>query len=123
MLMLTRRTCGCSVQALPCSGKQLGLFGPGSYCHSRGSPRDCFTKPLLHTPIAAGAELAGLCREAALAALREDFSGAQQVAARHFDAARDTVRPSLTPELLQKYESWSRTSARGTQARGGRPGG
>lgn len=53
-----------------------------------------------------GAELAGLCREAALAALREDLAGAQAVAARHFAAARAAVAPALTASDLAKYEAW-----------------
>jgi SpoVK/Ycf46/Vps4 family AAA+-type ATPase len=53
-----------------------------------------------------GAELAGLCREAALAALREDLAGAAAVAARHFTAARAAVSPALTASELEKYESW-----------------
>ncbi|GAB4813702.1 hypothetical protein N2152v2_000748 [Parachlorella kessleri] len=73
------------------------------------------------TPLYTGAELAGLCREAALAALREDFSGAREVAARHFEAARGAVRPSLTPELLHKYESWSRREKRSGFAAGPAP--
>lgn len=60
----------------------------------------------------AGAELAGLCREAALGALREDLGGATAVAARHFVAALADARPSLTPELLAKYEGWNRREAR-----------
>lgn len=53
-----------------------------------------------------GAELAGLCREAALAALREDLAGADAVAGRHFAAARATVTPALTASELAKYEAW-----------------
>ena len=67
----------------------------------------------------AGAELAGLCREAALAALREDFSGAAAVAARHFEAARLAIRPALTPTLLAKYEGWSRQGAAAVAGGGG----
>jgi hypothetical protein len=75
--------------------------------------------PPAPTHLGAGAELAGLCREAALGALREDFSGAQQVAMRHFEAALAAARPSLTPALLQKYEAWSRRGKPGSVALGG----
>lgn len=47
-----------------------------------------------------------VCREAALAALREDMEGASEVAARHFFSARLALSPSLTPELLAQYEEW-----------------
>jgi DNA-binding transcriptional regulator YdaS (Cro superfamily) len=59
--------------------------------------------------------LAGLCREAAIAALREDLEGAAQVAARHFLAARAATRASLTPEVMRQYETWQK-------ARGGKVG-
>jgi hypothetical protein len=41
-----------------------------------------------------GAELAGVCREAAMAALREDFEHATHVAGRHFDYALAQVQRS-----------------------------
>eukprot|EP00798_Chlamydomonas_sp_ICE-L_P030681 gene30681-35705_t len=53
-----------------------------------------------------GAELAGLCREAAIAALREDMEHGA-VAARHFRAARAGLRAGLTPEVMQYYEEWN----------------
>lgn len=53
-----------------------------------------------------GAELAAVCREAAMAALREDVKGAQEVAARHFEAAVAGVTPMLTEDVLKKYEAW-----------------
>ncbi|MEW5302448.1 MAG: hypothetical protein WDW36_005234 [Sanguina aurantia] len=53
-----------------------------------------------------GAELAGVCREAAMAAVREDMQFASEVAMRHFSQALASTRPSLTPELLDRYESW-----------------
>lgn len=53
-----------------------------------------------------GAELAAVCREAAMAALREDVEEADVVAERHFLAALDGVRPALTTEALAKYEAW-----------------
>jgi SpoVK/Ycf46/Vps4 family AAA+-type ATPase len=59
-----------------------------------------------------GAELAALCREAALAALREDLEGAAAVARRHFDAVRGSAAPALTPAELVKYEGWGRQYGR-----------
>lgn len=53
-----------------------------------------------------GAELAGLCREAALSALREDLAGAQTVSGRHFAAARSAVHPALSSSDLAKYAAW-----------------
>ncbi|EFJ47542.1 hypothetical protein VOLCADRAFT_41454, partial [Volvox carteri f. nagariensis] len=50
-----------------------------------------------------GAELAAVCREAALAALREDLHGASHVADRHFAAALRAVRPALTEQQLESY--------------------
>lgn len=55
-----------------------------------------------------GAELEGLCREAALSALREDLQGAQQVAAKHFASVRMSMKPGLNPFLLQSYSSFQR---------------
>eukprot|EP00887_Chlorella_sp_A99_P001650 scaffold8.g1650.t1 len=60
------------------------------------------------TELYTGAELAAVCREAALAALREDMEGAREVAGRHFAAARAAVRPSLTAEVLAQYAAWRR---------------
>ncbi|PNG99305.1 hypothetical protein TSOC_014919, partial [Tetrabaena socialis] len=57
------------------------------------------------------AELAAVCREAALAALREDLEGAAEVGGRHFEAALRAVRPALTPELLARYAAWGRGHA------------
>jgi len=54
----------------------------------------------------AGAELANLCREAALGAVREDEEGAREVAARHFAGAQALAVPALTPKLLAEYEAW-----------------
>ncbi|KAL0051736.1 hypothetical protein WJX82_001191 [Trebouxia sp. C0006] len=55
-----------------------------------------------------GAELAGLCREAAITALREDLQGATQVCARHFAVARSGMQPALTKQSLEQYAKWQR---------------
>lgn len=52
------------------------------------------------------------CREAAMSALREDLTGAQNVANRHFLAALASTRPALTAAELAKYEAWGRQYSR-----------
>ena len=47
-----------------------------------------------------------MCREAALAALREDLQGAATVAARHFLMARLAASPALSAEELRRFASW-----------------
>lgn len=61
---------------------------------------DCYT----------GAELEAVCREAAMAALREDFMGATEVAQRHFEAAVRGVRPLLTTSMIESYANWPPTN-------------
>lgn len=51
-----------------------------------------------------GADLAALCREAGLAAYRED-PAAEFVDRRHFSAALRTVGPSVGPDTFKNYES------------------
>jgi SpoVK/Ycf46/Vps4 family AAA+-type ATPase len=58
------------------------------------------------TPRYTGAELAAVCREAALGALREDPGGASCVAKQHFEAAVAGVRPSLSEAALARYAAW-----------------
>ncbi|KAL3693889.1 hypothetical protein R1sor_007540 [Riccia sorocarpa] len=55
-----------------------------------------------------GAELAGLCREAAMAALRESLS-ADTVFSRHFDTAKDSIRPSLTPLQIASFADFDKS--------------
>ena len=52
-----------------------------------------------------GAELRGVIREAALAALRQDM-GASAVAAAHVDAALAATRPALAESDLAKWASF-----------------
>ena len=61
------------------------------------------------TPGFTGADLAGVCREACLAALTEDLD-APCVCARHLDTAIRTVRPSepLSPEMEALYTKMAR---------------
>ncbi|CAK9227464.1 unnamed protein product [Sphagnum troendelagicum] len=56
---------------------------------------ECFT----------GAELAGLCREAAIAALRESLE-ADTVCKRHFSSARNGIQPTLTPLQIAGYANF-----------------
>ena len=59
-----------------------------------------------------GAELQGLVREAAMAALREDM-GAAQVQQRHLDAALAAANPALTEADLVKWASFGVNRALG----------
>jgi len=52
-----------------------------------------------------GADLASLCKEAAMNALREDIK-AKEVKSKHFEDSLKSVTPSLTPELKKHYESF-----------------
>lgn len=49
-----------------------------------------------------GAEIAAVCREAAMAALREDM-GAQAVCVRHYSTALKRQTPQITAETLSFY--------------------
>ncbi|MET1101802.1 MAG: hypothetical protein ABWW69_04925, partial [Pyrodictiaceae archaeon] len=55
-----------------------------------------------------GADLEAVCREAAMIALRESLREGnvkpQPVAMKHFLQALKTVRPSLRPEDIRRYE-------------------
>ncbi|MCS7386935.1 MAG: CDC48 family AAA ATPase [archaeon GB-1867-005] len=53
-----------------------------------------------------GSDLEAICREAAMAALREDIN-AQLVAKRHFETALKRVRPSITEDMIQYYKRWT----------------
>jgi transitional endoplasmic reticulum ATPase len=53
-----------------------------------------------------GADIAALCREAAMLALREDINS-KEVKLRHFQEAKKKIKPSLTPEVLTYYEGFA----------------
>jgi len=53
-----------------------------------------------------GAELEAVCREATMAALRENVEEASCVAQRHYEEALQGVKPAHTVEELQKYALW-----------------
>ncbi|MEM0492625.1 MAG: CDC48 family AAA ATPase [Candidatus Thermoplasmatota archaeon] len=50
-----------------------------------------------------GADLEGLCREAAMIAIRKDIN-AKHVEKKHFEEALKVVRASLTPDIIKIYE-------------------
>jgi len=55
-----------------------------------------------------GADIAALCREAALVALRE-AGRPTKVTMKHFEEALKVVKPSLDPEEVKKYEKIAET--------------
>ena len=61
------------------------------------------------TNLFTGAELAGLCNEAGMVALREDMSAAA-VFDRHFWTARNSLRPALTKSQIETYTSFMKRS-------------
>ncbi|RLM73577.1 hypothetical protein C2845_PM15G16830 [Panicum miliaceum] len=56
------------------------------------------------TELFTGADLEGLCREAGMAALREDLS-ASFIRNIHFQTARSSLRPSLTKAVVDQYSN------------------
>lgn len=69
-----------------------------------------------------GADLEGVCREAAIFALREDIK-AGKVTEKHFEKALEKVRPSVTKDIAEAYEKLQNTfrSARGKQMQEEKP--
>ena len=63
-----------------------------------------------------GADIEGLCREAAMVALREK-KDARKVAMAHFQESMKVVRPSLDEETVKFYEGLGKTLERGTARR------
>ncbi|CAN6270125.1 unnamed protein product [Urochloa humidicola] len=55
------------------------------------------------TELFTGADLEGLCREAGMAALREDLSASSTVHNTHFQAVLSSLRPSLTKAVVDEY--------------------
>ncbi|HLN51749.1 MAG TPA: hypothetical protein VK455_06830 [Thermoplasmata archaeon] len=60
-----------------------------------------------HTEGYVGSDLAALCREAGLTAIRENLK-ASKVTRAHFEAALKQVRPSCDPETLRFYEEFEK---------------
>jgi len=74
--------------------------------YTRGMPLapDVSLKDLaIRTEMYSGADLAALCREAAMNALRRSLD-AEYVTRQDFEQAFDVVKPSITPQLLKEYE-------------------
>lgn len=69
-----------------------------------------------------GADIQSLCREAAVAALRENMK-AEEVRMKHFEKAFETVRPSATKEIEQEYEKLKEffTKARAKEMKSEKP--
>lgn len=63
------------------------------------------------TELFTGADLAGLCREVGTVALRENMK-ASVVFDRHFQIAKNSLKPALTAEEIVSYSSFKRTSSR-----------
>ncbi len=63
-----------------------------------------------------GADIEGLCREAAMVALREK-KDARKVAMSHFQEAMKVVRPSLDEETVKFYENLGKSIERGAARR------
>jgi len=54
-----------------------------------------------------GADIETLCREAGMIALRENLR-ARKISKEHFEAASETVYPSITPEIVKWYEDFGK---------------
>ena len=50
-----------------------------------------------------GADIKAICREAVMSAIREDIN-AQKVEMKHFELALKKIKPSLTDEMIKRYE-------------------
>jgi len=57
----------------------------------------------IRTEMYSGADLAALCREAAMNALRRSLD-AEYVTRQDFEQALNMIKPSITPQLLKEYE-------------------
>jgi transitional endoplasmic reticulum ATPase len=53
-----------------------------------------------------GSDIAALCREAAMLVLRKDIKG-KEVRMQHFREAMKEIKPSLAPETIKAYESFT----------------
>ena len=68
-----------------------------------------------------GGDIEALCREAGMRALRDDFD-IDAVSMRHFEEARESIHPSVTPDALDRFERMNqdlrKTSVQATQPPG-----
>lgn len=77
--------------------------------HTKTMPlgKDVDLKELaLETKGYAGSDIAALCREAAMLVLRKDIKG-KEVRMEHFRGAMERVKPSLNPEMIKAYETFT----------------
>ena len=63
-----------------------------------------------------GADIEGLCREAAIIALREDMN-ASEIGRIHFEKAMDVVRGSITEDAIKFYETVKDSIAKSVAAK------
>jgi len=81
--------------------------------HTRNMPLDSSVNLedlAIRTEGYTGADIAALCREAGLIALREKvLNGANKISVnqKHFELALKKVKPSITQEMIQFYKSWA----------------
>ncbi len=54
----------------------------------------------------AGSDIAALCREAAMLVLRKNIKG-KEVRMQHFLEATEGIKPSMTPEMVKAYETFT----------------
>ncbi len=77
--------------------------------HTKTMPlgKDVDLKELaLETKGYAGSDIAAICREAAMLVLRKDIKG-KEVRMEHFREAMERVKPSISPEMLKAYETFT----------------
>ena len=73
--------------------------------HTRDMPLDedvDLTKLAEMTDGYSGADIEGLCREAAMTAVRDDWK-AKPVTMKHFDVALEEIRPSISPRDIERF--------------------
>ncbi|UCE11596.1 MAG: CDC48 family AAA ATPase [Candidatus Thorarchaeota archaeon] len=68
-----------------------------------------------------GGDIEGLCREAGMLSLRENLE-AESVAMRHFMAAKKSIHPSVTKEMLTRYKRMNEELRRTEELIAGPPG-
>ncbi len=86
--------------------------------HTKGMPLDAVDLDELAEELDGytGADIEGLCREAAMVALREK-KDARKVGMSHFQEAMKVVRPSLDEETVKFYENLGKAIERGAARR------